>query len=299
MERFQRLAISGETGSGKTTLLKMIAGLTQSDGGEALFNNERVLGPLEKLLPGHPKIAYLSQHFELRNNLRVSEVLEMAVKLSPGQSSTIYEICRIAHLLHRRTDQISGGERQRIALARVLSTSPELLLLDEPYSNLDFAHKAIIKSVIDDIGSRLGISCLLVSQDPLDILSWAEHVIVLKDGRIIQQGIAEEIYHRPINEYVAGLFGEYTLLSHPTFGIPIEKNKPLFTRPSYFSLNNPSQRSEPGTIRYISFFGNYYLLQIELRNQLITATSTDPSLQIGTTVSVTLNHSDIWTLLQS
>ena len=149
---FQKIAIAGETGSGKTTLLKMIAGLVQPDAGEIQFENKRVAGPYEKLIPGHPGIAYLSQHFELRNNYRVEEELEAVNKLTDKEADNVYRVCRIEHLLKRRTDQLSGGERQRIVLAGLLTTSPRLLLLDEPYSNLDAVHRNIIKSVINDIG---------------------------------------------------------------------------------------------------------------------------------------------------
>ena len=209
----QKIAIAGETGSGKTTLLKMIAGLVQPDAGEILFEQERVVGPYEKLLPGHPRIAYLSQYFELRNNYRVEEELECKNLLSDEEANDLYAICRIQHLLKRKTDQLSGGEKQRIALARLLTTSPGLLLLDEPFSNLDTVHKRIIKSVIHDIGEKLKITCILVSHDALDILSWAETILVMKDGLVIQQDAPEQVYKQPVNEYCAGLFGDYNLIS--------------------------------------------------------------------------------------
>ena len=182
-QRLQKIAIAGETGSGKTTLLKLIAGLIQPTSGEIKFEGKRVEGPLEKLLPGHPQIAYLSQHFELRNNYRVEEELEAKNLLTEIEADTIYKVCRIQHLLKRKTDQLSGGERQRIVLARLLTTSPELLLLDEPFSNLDAVHKNIIKDVINDISVQMNITCIMVSHDAPDILSWAERILVMKDGR--------------------------------------------------------------------------------------------------------------------
>ncbi|MGZ8542231.1 MAG: ATP-binding cassette domain-containing protein, partial [Chitinophagaceae bacterium] len=117
---FQKIAIAGETGSGKTTLLKMIAGLIQPDTGKIQFENEKVVGPFDKLIPGHRGIAYLSQHFELRNNYRVEEELEAVNKLTEKQAKDLYAVCRIEQLLKRRTDQLSGGERQRIVLAKLL-----------------------------------------------------------------------------------------------------------------------------------------------------------------------------------
>ncbi len=205
----QHIAIAGETGSGKSTLLKIIAGLVQPDEGRVIYEGERVLGPDEQLIAGHPKIAFLSQHFELRNNYWVYEVLEYANKLSEQEAREIFHICQIDHLLKRRTTELSGGEKQRIATARLLVNSPSLLLLDEPYSNLDMIHKQTMKQLLNDVSEKLGISSILVSHEPADILSWADHLMLLKDGEIVQQGSPEYLYRNPVNEYAAGLLGKY------------------------------------------------------------------------------------------
>lgn len=225
LRKGRRLAIAGETGSGKSTLLKTIAGLAtpQADRmapGKALptpadgavwFEGVKVAGPFERLIPGQPGIAYLSQHFELWHNYRVEEILDYTNDLDPVEANTLYQLCHIEHLLQRRTDQLSGGERQRIALARLLVHPPRLLLLDEPFSNLDMIHKRTLKKVIRDVGATFDITTILVSHDPYDILSWAEEIIILKEGRIIQQGTPRKVYERPLDEYVAGLLGDYTL----------------------------------------------------------------------------------------
>ncbi|HEY8968242.1 MAG TPA: ATP-binding cassette domain-containing protein, partial [Puia sp.] len=134
-----RMAVAGETGSGKTSLLKTIAGLMP--GGRVFFEGQRVLGPLEKLIPGHPGIAYLSQQFELPQHLRIEQVLEYANELPEEEAQELFRVCQIDHLMKRKTHQLSGGERQRIALAKLLIAAPRLLLLDEPFSNLDMIHK--------------------------------------------------------------------------------------------------------------------------------------------------------------
>ncbi|HWB93730.1 MAG TPA: ATP-binding cassette domain-containing protein [Puia sp.] len=210
LRKGRRLAIAGETGSGKSNLLKIIGGLAAPVKGAVWFEGRRVRGPLERLIPGEPGIAYLSQHFELWHNYHVEEVLSYANDLSPEDATGLYRLCHIDHLLQRRTDQLSGGERQRIALARLLVHPPRLLLLDEPFSNLDMIHKRILKKVIADSACRFDITCILVSHDPRDILPWAHEVLVLREGRSIQQGSPIEVYSRPVDEYTAALLGDYT-----------------------------------------------------------------------------------------
>ena len=213
----KNLAIAGETGSGKSNLLKIIAGLATPPAGGVYFEGVKVAGPLERLIPGQPGIAYLSQHFELWNNYHVEEILSYSNDLSPKEAAELYQLCHIGHLLQRRTDQLSGGERQRIALARLLVHPPRLLLLDEPFSNLDLIHKRTLKTVIRDSAAKFGITSILVSHDPRDILPWADELLVLRDGRIVQQGIPREVYSAPVDEYSAALLGDYTLVNGEFF----------------------------------------------------------------------------------
>src|SRR5690606_32752154 len=117
-----------------------------------------------------------------------------------------------SHLLTRRTDELSGGERQRIALAKLLITSPQLLLLDEPFSNLDMMHRIVLKKVLKKISKQLSITCILVSHEPSDVLAWADKVIVIRNGIIVQKGTPKNIYTCPVDEYTAGLFGPYNFI---------------------------------------------------------------------------------------
>lgn len=212
VERLQRIAIVGETGSGKSTLIRIVGGWDQSSAGEVLFEGLKVPGTDEKLLPGHPSIAYLSQQYGLPQHLRVEQVLEYANAGTEAEGEQVIAICQVAHLLKRKTSQLSGGEQQRVALCRQLLGKPRLLLLDEPFSNLDRGHKEVIKGVLRQIGEQLSITCILISHDPMDVLSWAGSLLVLKDGQLLQQGTPQEIYYQPANEYVAGLLGRYNLV---------------------------------------------------------------------------------------
>ena len=212
-KKLQKIAIAGASGAGKTTLLKIISGNAQPNDGKVLLNGIKVIGPDEQLLPGHPQMGYLSQHYELLNNYKVEDLIWFDNKLPIDEASKLFNVCQINHLLKRKTDQLSGGEKQRIALCKLLVKSPQLLLLDEPFSNLDLIHKNTLKEVLTNITSKLQITCILTSHDPQDILSWADEILVMQDGVIIQKGTGEQIYYHPINEYVAGLFGKYNLLN--------------------------------------------------------------------------------------
>jgi ABC-type sugar transport system ATPase subunit len=298
-KKFQKIAIAGETGSGKSTLLKIIAGLIQPDSGEVYFGNEKVKGPADKLVPGHPSIAYLSQHFELAHSLRVEQVLSYANMLSYQEADTLFDVCRISHLLKRRTDQLSGGEKQRIAIARLLISWPALLLLDEPFSNLDRVHQTILENIIHDIGKRLKITCILVSHDPMDTLSWADRILVMKDGKIIQQGTPEKIYHKPVNEYTAALFGKYNLIKVTqadvlkTFGIKLGK-KNVMIRPEHFRFVSKKNKAVRGKVTSVNFFGSYYEIEVSLLETTILVRAEQNNIKKGDTVYLSLSADGVW-----
>jgi len=277
LEEGERLAIAGETGSGKTTILKLVAGLLQPHSGTIRLNGKPVEGPRTKLVPGHERIAYLSQYFEVQKFLRIEQVLAYASRMSALSANRIYRICEIDHLMERTTDQLSGGERQRVALARLLVQSPDLLLLDEPYSNLDSVHRNQMKSVVDRIGDQLGITSLLVSHDATDSLSWAQDILVLEHGRRVQQAAPEIIYRRPVSEYVAALFGRYNLF-------PIDPTIPdnlAMLRPDDLYLVEDDPFEFEGDVLRISFNGPYYEIQVETPQAVLSVNSGKPSCAVG------------------
>lgn len=290
----QKIAIAGATGSGKTTLLKLIAGFIQPDAGEVLLEGTRIKGPSEKLLPGHPRIAYLSQNFELRNNYKVEELLQMSNKLSASDAMAVYEVCRIAHLLNRWSDELSGGERQRIAFAKTLVTDPQLLLLDEPFSNLDSIHRSVLKSVIDDAAKKLNTTCILVSHDPVDLLSWAQEIIVLQTGKIIQRDTPEQVYYQPVNEYVAALFGKFIPVSSELIRLfpGLEKNNLRFVRSQSFRISCDENAGLQGEVLSVAFMGNYYEMQVNVSGQTLI-TTTDNFSRRGDVVYVSLKQNPI------
>ncbi len=299
----QKLALAGESGTGKSTLLQVIAGLIQPSAGAVLVHGRRVRGPAHTLLPGHPGVAYLTQTSELPHSLRVEQVLRYANKQPMADAQTLYALCRIDHLLTRRTDQLSGGEQQRVALARLLLSTPQLLLLDEPYSNLDRTHKQVLQQVIADVSARLGITILLVSHDSADVLSWADSILVLRKGLVVQQDTPERIYCQPADEYTAALFGDYTLVR----GADRQALKPvsarrasatvLLVRPEQFQLS-PLQRGHlRGTVVSVQFFGSFYMLEVKLPDSNIRVRTEKNAYPPGTAVSVSLKARAGWDMM--
>lgn len=254
------MAIIGETGSGKTTLLQILSGLSDATAGEVFFEGKRVKGPGEVLIPGHSGISYLSQSVKLRNHYKVMDLLERH-SIQPQQEDWVLaKLCRIDHLMERMTDALSGGERQRIGLAIELSKKPRLLLLDEPFSNLDIGHRNTLRSVLDGLHAAFGLSIVIVSHNPSEILGWADRILVLQQGSCLQVGKPEEIYHSPVNEYAAQLLGPYNVLT------PAALNTICIIRPEKLSFTPLGSEYTHGIVEKIEFEGASYLYTVRTLN---------------------------------
>ncbi len=266
LSQSKTLGIAGATGSGKSTLLKIVAGIESPSSGNVYFKGERVKKiPEEKLIPGHPGIAYLSQYFELRNHYRMEELMSYANLLTQAESERIFQLCKVDHLLKRKSDEISGGEKQRLALARLLISKPELLILDEPYSNLDLIHKNLLKSVISGLKDQLNISIILVSHDPSDLLSATDEMLIIRDGALIQQGAPATVYLQPFDEYSGALLGKYNLVPSELLSHLFREkgNTKVFIRPEHIHLSeSPAQGSIPIFIAQALFTGPYFEVHI-------------------------------------
>lgn len=291
--KLEKIAIAGETGSGKSTLLKMIAGLVQPDSGTIEFDRRRIAGPDDKLVAGHSDIAYLSQHFELQKFLRVEQVLEYANKLTDDEAGTLFELCRIDHLLKRRTDELSGGEKQRIAIARLLISAPKLLLLDEPFSNLDMMQRNTLKSVLEDLCKGLKITCILVSHDPQDVLTWADKILIMKSGKVVQKGTPEAVYRMPVNVYTAGLFGKFSRVSVAETNLPIPgrnkiRQKELYLRPENLQLVSKKDKSVKAQVMRVIFTGDRYELELATSTEELIVQTETSKYKTGDNVYISL-----------
>jgi ABC-type sugar transport system ATPase subunit len=211
------VSIVGESGSGKSTLLKIIYGLLAPDSGEVFFKGRHLEGPLEKLIPGHDSMKMLSQDFNLNIYARVYENIESMLsnedlKGKKQKAIDMMKLLGIEHLANKKIVELSGGEQQRVALARAIITEPEVLLLDEPFSQLDALLKTQFRADLKHLCDHLGITIIMVSHDPVDGLTLANEIIILKDGKLIESGRPQDLYANPLHIYTAKLLGNAFVL---------------------------------------------------------------------------------------
>ncbi len=268
-ETGKNYAIMGETGSGKTLLAKIMAGLEPVVNGSVIFQGEVLRNPLELLIPGHPKIAYLSQYFEVPKNYIVKDYLDFENQIDELQVEHIKSICKIQHLQNRKTQAMSGGEKQRVALAKKFMLMPELLILDEPFAHLDYANRQIMKSVINDYIKNYHANSILITHDAADVFERVDTLLILQNGCLIASGSPKDFYNRPSSMYVAQLLG-------PCFSLPVEdlclymkldttSNAEIMLRPDFFEITD-GEGDFSGIVKESTFNGFLHVITIEMPN---------------------------------
>lgn len=212
-------AIIGQSGSGKSTLLRCIYGLLKVDQGEISFRGVRVKGPDEQLIPGHALMRMVSQHFEdLNTYANVWDNVAAGLSNTDLQSKKIkteaaLNRLRISHLWNQRVVDLSGGEKQRVAIARALITNPEVLLMDEPFNQIDSSFRDQLQKDLKKLVLETGLTVILVSHDPAEVMGLADYLILLQKGEVSAMGTAEDLYQYPPNAYVASIFTKSNILS--------------------------------------------------------------------------------------
>jgi len=216
IETGELMALLGPSGCGKTTTLRIIAGLEEPDTGQVLIEGADVTA----LPPERRQLGMVFQHYAIWPHRSIGEnvayPLERQRVSKAERRERVREALAQVHLealVDRRPHQLSGGQLQRIALARALVARPRVLLLDEPLSNLDAALREELRAEIRQLQRRLRITTVLVTHDQEEALSIADRVAVLNAGRIEQLGTPEEIYRRPASEFVARFVGGGNVLS--------------------------------------------------------------------------------------
>ena len=209
----KNLALIGESGCGKSTLLKLIYGLYDLDEGQIFWNDIEVLGPKFHLIPGMPFMKYLAQDFDLMSFITVAEnVGKYLSNFFPedkqARISELLEIVEMTEYANVKAKFLSGGQMQRVAIARVLALEPEVLLLDEPFSHIDNFRKNSLRRKLFGYLKEQQITCIVATHDSTDVLAFADEVAIIKEGKIVESGIPKFIYGNPKDKYVASLFGD-------------------------------------------------------------------------------------------
>ena len=209
----QNTAIIGESGCGKSTLLKLIYGLYDLDSGAITYNENPILGPKYNLVPGEDYIKYLAQDFDLMPYITVEEnVGKFLSNMYPEQKKArvqeLLDMVEMTAFAKVKAKCLSGGQQQRVALARVLALEPEIILLDEPFSQIDSFRKNSLRRNLFRYLKDKGVTCIIATHDSTDALSFSDETIVVQNGKVVAKGNSKSLYENPANKYIASLFGE-------------------------------------------------------------------------------------------
>jgi len=202
----------GSSGCGKSTILRAIAGFEPLSKGSIKVNGFEISSPTSLVAPEKRKIGMVFQDYALFPHLTVTENIAFGLKYAKNTTKhTVKEMIELVDLIgceSRYPHELSGGQQQRVALARALAPSPSLLLLDEPFSNLDTELRSRLSLDIRDILKKLGISAILVTHDQKEAFAMCDHIGVIDQGTIQQWGKPYELYHEPVNRFVACFIGQ-------------------------------------------------------------------------------------------
>ena len=250
----------GESGSGKTTFLKCLAGLEKINSGKITLNN-KILNDKDIFIKPHlRKIGFIFQDYPLFPHLNTLDNIKINLKESYYTNIDYFiDLMGLSNLLKRFPHELSGGEQQRVSIARALVREPDLLLMDEPFSNLDFAIKSKIQNEIYKILKKTNTTTILVTHDIKDTFDISDKLLVFKAGIVQQFDNPEEMYCNPANCYCAKMLGELNQ-------IQIE-DKEFYIRPEKIKIVKDSKYKVK--VEKISFVGKEYKIEATLNDDLI------------------------------
>ena len=272
------LTILGKSGCGKSTLLKCIYGLVDLQKGEINFNNEKVLGPSFNLIPGYPHFKLVSQESVLLENCTVEENIkdQLYGYTNEYKSSRTDEVLLAVDLkkhAQKKANLLSSGQRQRLCIARAITEFPKLLLLDEPFSNLDFNRRDCLFAFIRKNLEQHNSSCIYITHHPQEAIRYAHQLMVIEDGKMVAYGNPELIYKKPESAAIARLFGTAYLLEKNLFttskSLHTIKDKCLI-RPEQLFLTEEKNKKFPqlsGVVEAFYFSGYRYDIQVRLNSR--------------------------------
>lgn len=217
------LALLGPSGCGKTTTLRMIGGFEQPDAGRVIFGGRDIT----HLPPEARGIGFVFQDYALFPHLSVLDNVRFGLrKLSradaKARATEMLKLVGLDDLSKRRPHQLSGGQQQRVALARALAVAPQLILLDEPFSNLDAKMRVETRQEVRKLLKSIGSAGILVTHDQEEALALADIIAVMDRGRVVQIGTPDEIYSNPVSEFVANFIGRSNILKGTADGMHVQ-----------------------------------------------------------------------------
>src|SRR5688572_18228353 len=213
--RGEVVALLGPSGCGKTTLLRLVAGFERPDSGSVEVAGRTVAGAGTWVEPEQRRVGMVFQDYALFPHLTVAENVGFGLprRQRPVRVPELLSIVGLDGLGRRYPHELSGGQQQRVALARALAPSPELVLLDEPWSNVDPFLRESLRAEVTDIMRPLGVTVVLVTHDREEAFSLADRIALMRDGTIVQEGTAEQLYFAPASRWAAEFVGAANVLS--------------------------------------------------------------------------------------
>ena len=261
----------GESGCGKSTLLKAIYGLVDLNQGEIFWKEEQIFGPKKHLVPGFDNFKYVAQDFDLMPYISVSEnIKKFLSRFHPEESQArteeLLEVIQMTAFANTMVKNLSGGQKQRVAIARALAKEPELLLLDEPFGQIDNFKKNSLRRNLFSYLKEKNIACIVATHDKDDALSFADTLIVIKDNKILENDAPEEIYNNPKEKYIAALFDDVNEITI--------NNKTVLVYPHQIKVVENKGRQielfeEKATVLNSYFKGGSWLIEADFNGQIV------------------------------
>ncbi len=305
VQEHEFVAILGSSGSGKTTLLRLISGFDSPDSGEIQIGGQQVFAKGVNVSAEERRVGYVPQDAALFPHLSAAKNIEFGLNKLPAseRSARVAELLKLVDLVgyeDRMPDQLSGGQRHRVALARALAPKPQLILLDEPFSSLDAELRIRLREDVRNVITKTGTTAILVTHDQEEALSIASRVAILRDGEFAQIGNPSEIYQAPADVEMATFLGDSVIINGVIKDDKVVTDLGLLTplnkvangatgrvaiRPENFYLQ-PNPKGE-GEVIGRQYFGHDALVEVKLPKLVIQARANGPfAPEIGMKVTV-------------
>jgi iron(III) transport system ATP-binding protein len=279
LPRGRLMALLGPSGCGKTTTLRLIAGFERLDAGEIFIGGHHVAGPGFHLPPEKRRVGMVFQEYALFPHLTVAENVGFGLHQYPGDArrrvATVLELVGLTGYERRMPHELSGGQQQRVALARAVAPEPDLILLDEPFSNLDAGLRVRVRAEVRSILQQANATAVFVTHDQEEALSLVDLVAVLIEGVVRQVASPQEIYRQPADQDVAEFVGDANFLTGRAAGYRVEcelgvletinenhGDVTVLIRPENIAVA-PAPAESRTRVRNLLFFGHDQLITIQ------------------------------------